>query len=298
MKKVLVLLSTYNGSKYLKYQLDSLLAQNGVDVDILVRDDHSTDATIEILHRYNINYYTGPNLGAAKSFLDLIKKANAEYRAYDYYAFSDQDDQWKENKLYSAVKALAKFNANLYCGSTNAYDEQKHISHIIPATEYSPIETLFRNSVAGCTMVFDYKVVERVSEYQPKWLEMHDSWILRVCSYCNDLKVIYDKNPYMTYRLHGDNTLGTSVGQLNRITAHLKNLFYTDKSFISKTAHELLIGYQRYFDNETKNMLLLFDKTSNVAGRRKKILSLLMKNKFSTSKRKFDYVFYFLFRKA
>ena len=79
MKKVLVLLSTYNGEKYLKEQIDSVLAQKNTDVSILVRDDGSTDKTLEILEKYKkdgkLEWYTGKNLKPAKSFLNLVRCA-------------------------------------------------------------------------------------------------------------------------------------------------------------------------------------------------------------------------------
>ena len=91
MKKVQVLLSTYNGEKYLKEQLDSIIAQKGVDVHILARDDGSKDDTIKILEGYeNIDIIKGSNIGVCKSFFELINKSGE----YDYYSFADQDDVW------------------------------------------------------------------------------------------------------------------------------------------------------------------------------------------------------------
>ena len=114
MEKVCVLMSTYNGEKYLKEQLDSILNQNSIIVDILIRDDGSTDKTLNILDEYNkkynnIRYYTGENLKSAKSFLDLLFTAGE----YDYYSFSDQDDVWDRDKLLVAVSKL-KEGYNLY----------------------------------------------------------------------------------------------------------------------------------------------------------------------------------------
>ncbi|MBQ4399872.1 MAG: glycosyltransferase, partial [Alphaproteobacteria bacterium] len=106
MDNVLVLMSTYNGEKYLKTQLDSILAQQGVNVQILVRDDGSSDGTLPILQAYaaqgKLTYYTGPNLKPAKSFMDLIYNAPQA----DFYAFADQDDYWLPEKLICAVNKL------------------------------------------------------------------------------------------------------------------------------------------------------------------------------------------------
>ncbi len=110
MEKVVVLMSTYNGERYLRTQMDSLIHQEGVDVEILVRDDGSSDGTLQILENYkidgdlNINYYMGDNVGPARSFLDLMKYAPKA----DYYALCDQDDTWLPDKLKIAVDAIKK----------------------------------------------------------------------------------------------------------------------------------------------------------------------------------------------
>ena len=94
-------MSTYNGEKYIREQLDSILAQENVDVSILIRDDGSKDATLSILDEYskrdNLSYYVDSrNLGACNSFIDLIWHVSLDY---DYYALSDQDDFWLKDKF-------------------------------------------------------------------------------------------------------------------------------------------------------------------------------------------------------
>lgn len=106
-------MTTYNGEKYLKEQLDSLLKQVGVSVKILVRDDGSTDQTKSILDTYQkkglIDWYCGEHLNAPRGFLDLINRApNA-----DYYAFCDQDDVWDSDKLFIAVNLLSQYDDKL-----------------------------------------------------------------------------------------------------------------------------------------------------------------------------------------
>ncbi len=113
MEKVVVLMSTYNGDRYLENQIESLLNQKGVEVMILARDDGSKDRTPEILEKYkrenradtaeaSFDYYVGQNLGPAGSFLDLMKHAPEA----DFYALCDQDDTWLPDKLKIAVNAI------------------------------------------------------------------------------------------------------------------------------------------------------------------------------------------------
>ena len=100
--KVAILLATYNGEKYLREQIDSILKQNGVDLTLYVRDDGSTDGTIDLLKEYVVNTKAvkldiGKNLGVGNSFMQLLYDCPNDF---DFYAFSDQDDIWDENKLY------------------------------------------------------------------------------------------------------------------------------------------------------------------------------------------------------
>ena len=111
---VLVLMSVYNGEKYLKEQLDSILGQKGCDVMLLIRDDGSVDGSAEILQKYfdsgqKAKFYPaigGKNIGAVQSFFELLYAARD--LPCDYIALADQDDIWKEDKLAAAVGAMEK----------------------------------------------------------------------------------------------------------------------------------------------------------------------------------------------
>ena len=125
MKKVLVLMSTYNGQMYLKEQLVSIYAQKGVDCTLLVRDDGSSDCTKQILAEEekngNLRWYEGRNVGPARSFWDLLLNAPK----CEWYAFSDQDDVWHEDKLKAALEQFGNCvdRPALYFGQTQLVDE-------------------------------------------------------------------------------------------------------------------------------------------------------------------------------
>ena len=125
-KDITVLMSTYNGEKYLHEQIDSILRQQGVKVNLLVRDDGSTDNTLAILDKYQeeglLTFYTGENLGPQRSFLHLLQQAPQS----DYYAFADQDDIWLEDKLSTGIKQLQndKEKPALYFSQTQLTDEE------------------------------------------------------------------------------------------------------------------------------------------------------------------------------
>ncbi len=97
--RVQVLMSTYNGERFLEEQIESLLSQSWKNLEILIRDDGSTDGTMEILERYcmrysNIQVFAGENVGVAKSFFELLEESDG-----DFVAFCDQDDVWLEHKV-------------------------------------------------------------------------------------------------------------------------------------------------------------------------------------------------------
>ncbi|MGI8548912.1 MAG: glycosyltransferase, partial [Gemmatimonadaceae bacterium] len=123
---VQVLLSTYNGCRYLPELLESILAQSGVDTRLLVRDDGSTDGTPELLRQYAdvgaLDMSIGPNIGVTRSFLWLLGNASADC---DFVAFADQDDVWLTEKLARATTALARVADGvpaMYCSALTLVD--------------------------------------------------------------------------------------------------------------------------------------------------------------------------------
>ena len=128
MKKVQVLMSTYNGQTYLKKQIESILEQTYPNIELLVRDDGSSDHTIDILRDYeeryeNIKVIYGKNIGVNGSFFYLLAQSNS-----DYLAFSDQDDIWLPEKIQNAVEKLDYYTVPaLYAGNKILIDQNDSI---------------------------------------------------------------------------------------------------------------------------------------------------------------------------
>ena len=172
MKKVCVLLSTYNGEKYLREQIDSVLNQKEVDVTLCVRDDGSKDSTIEILKSYEqsgkIKLEIGENVGYQRSFYLLLLNAPEA----DYYSFCDQDDVWDDDKLIAAVKMLeAEDNSKplLYYSALKVVNKDlklKQISHKGYCIGKYPFEEAFMLSFTyGCTSVINQSAREKFLKY-------------------------------------------------------------------------------------------------------------------------------------
>ena len=159
--KLIVLMSTYHGEKYLREQLDSLLAQEHMPDKIVVRDDGSSDGTLTILEEYRardsrIEYRKGENRGPAGSFYELIRDCEDA----EYYALCDQDDVWMPDKLSAAVEALKKEDESiplLYCSRYTLTDEKLNPidSNVSPLYNYSDFpHSLIYHTAPGCTFVF------------------------------------------------------------------------------------------------------------------------------------------------
>lgn len=128
LDKIQILMSTYNGERYLKEQLDSILEQDckdkGIECTLLVRDDGSKDGTQKILEEYakkystQIEWYQGENKGVIQSFFELLQRADD---TASYYAFADQDDFWMPDKISSGISSIQKLEQKedsrpyLYC---------------------------------------------------------------------------------------------------------------------------------------------------------------------------------------
>ncbi len=294
MDNILVLMSVFNGEQYIKEQILSILGQIDVAVTLYIRDDGSTDHTVDIMKSIKserIEVIRGDNIGPAWSFYELLRRAFFVMDEYHYFALADQDDIWMPNKLNSAVKMLKKEQADLYYGSLDAFiNNDLTLHHVIyMRNTYSDVETMLRNPAAGCTMLFSAKVVSRICEYMPKNMEMHDLWIFRVCKYTG-MKIVADNVPYIRYRLHENNICGAAVNFKEKVVTHFQNVFAKHEN-VSINAHELLNGYEKYLQDNVKEYLRTLDQTTLLKNRKMKLLKYCFKTKFSTISRKMDFIF-------
>lgn len=262
-RKVCVLMSSYNGEKYIKEQIDSILAQEEVEIYLLIRDDGSRDATLDILENYeeldNVSLIKGENLGVKKSFLSLIAMA-PDY--FDYYALSDQDDYWLTDKMISAINHIEgageKLDDNfLYYSNTCLVDE-----NLFPLNEkgynvdrpYNFGEILIRNCASGCTYVFGRKLKSLIQTRRDVNIEkipMHDHWINMICLATGGI-IIFEKKSHILYRQHGENAIG------NKRTLYVKTrtsslLNKNDKRY--NYCFQLFFKYKDYLGEVEKKKL-------------------------------------------
>ena len=258
MKNVQVLMSTYNGEKYLKEQIDSILSQENVEVSLLIRDDGSTDKTLSILEKIvkentNVSYYIGKNIGAAKSFIDLVNQS----KEADYYAFADQDDVWNSKKIISAIEKIENDTniPSLYISALEVVDEELNTIEIKKVSGNLCFEgEMAKNFATGCTMVFNKKLCNAIKTYNPSYIIMHDSWITRVC-YAIGGNVVVDENTYIKYRQHGNNVVGYKDEGFRKLKKQLKIAFIDKISMRVNIAKELKSGYEELLTDNTKELV-------------------------------------------
>lgn len=234
--KVLVLMSTYNGEKYLDEQLESILNQSVENVDILIRDDGSKDSTTQIINKWvekfpkKIKIQIEENKGVIISFFELIRLATLDY---DYYFFSDQDDYWNYQKIEKAIEKMKNINENKkigYCSNLNLVDKnlkfigKVYSNKLIPSLKNCFIE----NIVTGCTygankFLFSEikKDIENIKKYSDK-IPMHDYHFYFLTVLYGDL--VYDENSYISYRQHGNNVVGMEKNKIKFIIQRIKRV--------------------------------------------------------------------------
>jgi len=260
---VQILLSTYNGSKYLKPLMESLLAQDYPEVEILVRDDGSSDGTVNLLREYvsthtHIKFIPGENIGFVRSFFALLAMSSP---AADYLALCDQDDVWQEDKVSRAVAFLRRYPPEvpvLYCSRLAVVDEylQPLKYSDLPRRGLSFRNALDENQVTGCTSLLNQSARQLLTRV-PSSCVSHDWWMYLVVSAFGT--VVYDEEPRILYRRHASNVFGVSTGKINRWKNKIRQ-FMKDGKYkrLIKQAEEFRRMYGTSLPDEHKAVLERF----------------------------------------
>lgn len=279
--KICVIMSTYNGEKYISQQLDSIFSNAGPDniLFLYVRDDGSNDSTVDILssyaheHKIQIEIDRGENLGPAESFLTALR----ECPVADYYAFCDQDDIWKEGKLSAAVKQIGNTDRPvLWCSDYQVTDSNLDV--IVPSAIKQPvtdsIRTIFYNNIPGCTMVFNHSLMQELRKMNIEKIRMHDIMTANIALLTGT--IIFDKKPYVLYRQHGNNALGYNHKQINInkwIKDKLELIRNKEEYSTSEYAQAVLDAFGSKMNESQKEEYELLSKMDVSLMRRLKVLT-------------------------
>ncbi len=208
-----VCIATYNGEKYIKEQLDSILCQLGNDDEVIISDDGSTDQTIEIIESYKdkrIRLVRNAEIRSVVSnFENAIKNAQG-----DYIFLSDQDDVWLPDKVKIMCDVLQKkdlvvcdaemIDANNKLLRTSFYEMRNSGSGFL--------KNLIRNTYLGCCMAFRKDILKYILPF-PKHIAMHDIWI----GLCVELmgNPFFIQQKLVQYRNHSKSATNTAINKSN-----------------------------------------------------------------------------------
>lgn len=246
---VTVLMSTYNGEKYIDEQLESILNQDFLgSITIQIRDDGSNDRAVEKIKHITckqnrkIVVEQGSNVGPQKSFLKLIKEAVPA----KFYFFADQDDVWYLDKIRIAVQSMEAVHdgAVCYCSNYSLFNSEAGTEKkcVIPERPiFKPLRIIFYNQIPGCTMGFNQALMQALQKLNLENVMMHDSMALSLCAACGE--ILYDPEPRILHRIHGDNVVGEGHKKIiphKWIADKLKLLIYKDTFDLSEMARQFL----------------------------------------------------------
>ena len=267
--RVLVVLAAYNGGRYIKEQIDSILSQEGVEVHIVVFDDVSKDDTVAVVNsfsdysRIQLIKNEFPTGRAANNFFGAIKYfSESEFRKYDYVAFADQDDVWFSDKLSKATKVLRNDNSQLYMSNLIIWEEKSGSKKILKKSfSQKKYDFLFEGGSAGCTYVFTSLFALQLKEYlnevdYKNWKFFSHDWFVYFFARLNNYKASIDEEAYILYRIHDNNV----HGQLNTLSVHA----IKERLRLIKEGwyFQQIIGYANLLpdDSEYKRIYKLYSK--------------------------------------
>lgn len=238
MSTVLILLAAYNGEKYIKEMVDSIIAQDYTDWHLILSDDSSSDSTCKILDDYALeypekitHYQSGKRFGNAQShFMHLLE----QHHDAPYIMFCDQDDVWHSDKISKTlakmkeietegVPALVHTDLVVVDGLLNKISDSFCTHSKLDGTRLKLNQLLVQNVVTGCTLMMNNALARLSCTYPlPKEAIMHDWWVAIICA-------VFGKSAFldcatMDYRQHGNNSVGAkNVSSFSYLFERLKS---------------------------------------------------------------------------
>ncbi len=220
-KTVKIIVATYNGEKYLREQMDSLLNQSYENLQIEVCDDGSTDRTMEIVREYQAKdervtaHVNQENRGYVRNFLEAIRRSTQPY-----IMLCDQDDIWDPDKVEITLDKMQQKEKQcpgkpilVYTDAINFDSEKKerlgrfHQNSHLDTKKVDTAHLFMENKVIGCTVMVNAQIIPYLGEC-PKEIRVHDWWLAMLCSHFG--QIVYVDRPTLLYRQHSGNQIGGS----------------------------------------------------------------------------------------
>lgn len=322
LPRVAVLLSAYNGQRFLEEQLNSIVQQDGLNsafyMKIYIRDDGSTDNTQSIIRDYSKNYPMlvksfgrTENVGVKESFFQLI---DSEKFTADYYFLSDQDDVWGKNKILLFLSEFAKLPidtpsgvySDLWIADKNAKSTGTRMSDVAHWDRKAKVDfryLCFDYRVTGAAFAFNDVARRKFEDLDNKLIpliNMHDSFMALYLSLAGDLRLL-DK-PTVNYRQHGDNVVGAIrkkhslkqgfedskavAGQLIIDTIILSRWVRRNNTAVKTTDIRIMNDFESYYSaSNILSRIRYADSIFKVMHHRRKLVHFVLMSVFDVTKK-------------
>lgn len=265
VKTIHIVLATYNGEKYIRKQLDSLLENTYRDIYVEVCDDGSTDGTLEIVREYVEKYdciglhENESNLGYVMNFMEGIRRSRSPY-----IMLCDQDDIWHGDKIEKTYERMLRLESEtgkdvplMVFTDAMSFDSESgeelgafHKSNHLDVKKVDTAHLLMENKCIGCTVMLNASIRGYLKEL-PDEIRVHDWWLALICSHFG--KISYLEETTLHYRQHSGNMIGGSgfghymrnrLSNLHKQRDAIKKTFAQGKAFYDVFGAELPNGKQ------------------------------------------------------
>lgn len=219
-----VCMSTYNGEKYIKEQLDSILSQITNEDEVIISDDSSTDKTIDIIENYKDSRIVLLKNNKFHSTIYNLENS-LKHSKGEYIFLCDQDDKWTSDKVSICLSYINNYDLLIHDAFvTDSVLNMVHESfYKINNTKYGKFQNLIKNGYHGCCMVVNRKLLDSVLPF-PKNLPMHDMFIGNFAAF-NKFRIKFINEKLLYYRRHDKNVSQSSNKSTRKIFNRIKDRF-------------------------------------------------------------------------
>lgn len=278
MKNIEILLSSYNGAKTIRNQIESILNQRNVAVHLTIRDDGSFDETCKVVDELSTKYpdsitlIRGQNCGWKKSFLALLRLA----KKADYYGFSDQDDIWMPEKLFTSISIMEEdgedgiklIHVNSICTNEQLKIQKEQQKRYSQPKNHKAV--IAQEYFQGCSMLWNNQAMEMLRRYIPQGNVAHDFWVGIVCYYLG--KIYYCDTPLFYHIRYVKNS--SSDGNVNAGRKKRMKMIASGETVYMNPAQDLLCGYSDLISGENLRFLKDVVESRNSFLKRMKLICM------------------------
>lgn len=215
--RISVAVASYNGEKYIREQLNSILRNLSGEDEIIVSDDGSTDGTPDILKEYQtgeipVRVINGPGKGIKQNINEALLHCRGKY-----IFLADQDDVWRDNKVETVMKYLGREGCSLVCHDAQVMNHD--LTEVVMPSFFSYrgskpgfLNNLLKNRYMGCCMAFERELLSFALPI-PIEIEMHDQWIGMIHD-MREKNSLFIPDRLLLYRRHTSNVSDFSHGTI------------------------------------------------------------------------------------